>query len=157
MRGLWAERYEMGPGSFDCRYIRHPQAAAKYLSKYMSKRYDDDGVRVGRNGQPYETEYVLGNSYQLSDSLRYLAQPLAEQHLPWHHETALKLGVNLRGGVLFFDSPGEALAWLSNSLSPPPPPLSPAVKGLSVAALDSPQEPSQTSPEPTLEPDRGNS
>ena len=154
MRALWAERYEMGPGSFDSRTIRHAAAAAKYLAKYVSKKHDDEGVRVGRNGQPYETEYVMGNSYQMSDSLRRLAQPVAEHHLPWHDETALKLGVTLRGGVLFFDSPEEAAAWFDRSRSPP---LDAVVKGLSEATLDNLSEPAQTALEPTLEPDRGDS
>ncbi len=133
MRDLWAVKYEMGPGSFDVKKIRSPSRASAYLSKYLTDKkpsfrlgLDGEGMlvhepwRVGRNGQSYERIKFRGNAYRVSNSLRFLARPIAEYHLPWGSPLALRLAVNLRGGVQFFGSSAEALAWVSSNLSAGP-------------------------------------
>jgi hypothetical protein len=130
MRNLWAEKYDMGPGSFDVsKKFRKASRAAAYVCKYVTDKkpvyrtgLDAEGMitlepwRVGRNGQPYERMKFQGNAYRVSDALRVLALPIAEYHLPWGSPLALKLSCNLRGGVQFFDSSAEALAWVSANL-----------------------------------------
>jgi hypothetical protein len=130
MRALWAVKYEMGPGSFHARTkIRSPKRAAAYLTKYLTDKkssyrlgLDGEGMvthekwRVGRNGQPYERMSFRGNAYRVSDALRYYALPIAEYHLPWGSPLALRLSCNLRGGVQFFKSSDEALAWVTSNL-----------------------------------------
>jgi hypothetical protein len=76
--------------------------------------------RVGRNGQSYERIKFRGNAYRVSNSLRFLARPIAEYYLPWGSPLALRLAVNLRGGVQFFGSSAEALVWVSSNLSAGP-------------------------------------
>ncbi len=133
MRDLWAVKYEMGPGSFDVKKIRSPSRAAAYLSKYLTDKkpsyrlgLDADGMitseqwRIGRNGQSYERIKFRGNAYRVSTSLRFLARPIAEYHLPWGSPLALRLAVNLRGGVQFFPSSADALAFVSANLSTGP-------------------------------------
>ncbi len=129
MRDLWAVKYEMGPGSFDVKKIRFASRAAAYLTKYLTDKkpsyrlgLDAEGMlthekwRVGRNGQPYERMSFRGNAYRVSDALRVLSLPIAEYHLPWGSPLALRLSCNLRGGVQFFGSSGEALAWVTSNL-----------------------------------------
>ncbi len=130
MRNLWADKYDMGPGSFDVKAkFRKASRAAAYICKYMTDKnpiyrpgLDAEGMlsfepwRVGRNGQSYERIKFRGNAYRVSDALRVLALPIAEYHLPWGSPLALKLSCNLRGGVRFFDSQAEALAWVSSNL-----------------------------------------
>jgi hypothetical protein len=133
MRDLWAVKYDMGPGSFDVKHIRRPSRAAAYLCKYLTDKkpsfrlgLDGEGMlgfepwRVGRNGQPYERIKFHGNAYRVSDALRLLAVPVAEYHLPWGSPLALRLSVNLRGGVQFFTGPTEALLWVSSNLAGAP-------------------------------------
>lgn len=133
MRDLWAVKYEMGPGSFDVKKMRSASRAAAYLSKYLTDKkpsyrlgLDAEGMltserwRVGRNGEPYKRMMFQGNAYRVSDALRALALPIAEYHLPWGSPLALRLAVNLRGGVQFFPSPADALAWVSSNLSGAP-------------------------------------
>ncbi len=131
MRDLWAVKYEMGPGSFDVRAkFRKGSRAANYICKYTTDKkpsyrlgLDAEGMlthelwRVSRhNGQVYERMSFRGNAYRVSNSLRFLARPIAEYHLPWGSPLALRLAVNLRGGVQFFKSSGEALAWVTSNL-----------------------------------------
>ncbi len=134
MRNLWADKYDMGPGSFDVKAkFRKASRAAAYICKYMTDKnpvyrpsLDAEGMlhfeswRVGRNGQSYERIKFRGNAYRVSSSLRFLARPIAEYHLPWGSPLALRLAVNLRGGVQFFESSAEALAWVSSNLSTGP-------------------------------------
>ncbi len=134
MRNLWADKYDMGPGSFDVKAkFRKASRAAAYICKYMTDKnpvyrpsLDAEGMlhfeswRVGRNGQSYERIKFRGNAYRVSSSLRFLARPIAEYHLPWGSPLALRLAVNLRGGVQFFPSSADALAWVSANLSAGP-------------------------------------
>lgn len=108
LRRLWAEHYEMGPGSFDCKRVKRPKRAAGYLAKYITKG------KQGREG--YARTTFEGNAYRLSSALRQYAAPIAEHHLLWGDPAALRFGVNLRGGVVFHDSKSAALDWLSEHL-----------------------------------------
>ena len=105
-RKLWAIRYRMGPGSFDVKRVSARRAAA-YVSKYVTQHYDEDGCRVGRNGEPYVAMMFRGNGYGMSASMRRGALPVTEFVLPWGTGPALG-AVNLRGCVLFFGSVDEA-------------------------------------------------
>ncbi len=130
MRNLWADKYDMGPGSFDVKAkFRKASRAAAYICKYMTDKnpvyrpgLDAEGMlhfepwRVGRNGQSYERIKFRGNAYRVSDALRVLALPIAEYHLPWGSPLALRLSCNLKGGVRFFGSSGEALDWVTSNL-----------------------------------------
>jgi hypothetical protein len=136
MRDLWANHYEMGPGSFDTKTIRSPARAAAYLTRYVTKDssgnfrvgLDASGMltfepwAVGRNGQPYERVAFRGNAYRVSAALRLLARPIAEYHVPWGSDIALKLSCNLKGGVQFWPSVSSALWWVSENLPRPPNP-----------------------------------
>jgi hypothetical protein len=131
MRDLWAVKYEMGPGSFDVRVkFRKGSRAANYICKYTTDKesiyrlgLDAEGMlthepwRVSRhNGQVYERMSFRGNAYRVSDALRHYALPIAEYHLPWGSPLALRLSCNLKGGVRFFGSSGEALDWVTSNL-----------------------------------------
>jgi hypothetical protein len=118
MRDLWKVKYDNGPGSFDIEVLRNPRRAAAYVAKYVTRSYDDEGARIGRNGEEYQRVSFQGNAYRVSRALRALSLPVTEFVLPW--TTGPVLGaVNLRGCVLFFDDPEKAHAALALALSPP--------------------------------------
>jgi hypothetical protein len=72
LRTLWAEKYELGPGSFNAKYLKgNAKLAGAYLSHaaaYLSRSHD--AVRMGRNGKPYVRNEFQGNAYSISTSLR---------------------------------------------------------------------------------------
>jgi hypothetical protein len=120
MRDLWAVTYGMGAGSMHVRAIRDPGRAAAYVTKvasYMCK-VDDDGRKIGRGGQPYETEWFTGNAYGVSDALRCFSRPTAEYHVSWGHPLAYRLAdifgkeLHLTGFVYFAKSKEHALSML---------------------------------------------
>ena len=119
MRNLWKVKYDNGPGSFDIEVIRKPRRVAAYVAKYVTRHYDDEGARIGRNGDEYRRLSFQGNAYRVSRGLRRLAEPVTELALAWTVGPALG-AVNLRGCVLFFDSPEKAHAALSAALTPGP-------------------------------------
>ena len=117
MRELWKLDYGMGPGSFDVKVLRRPDRAAGYMVRYITRDHDDEGVRVGRNGEVYQRVCWQGNAYGVSQGLRELAAPVTELALAWTVGPVLG-AVNLRGCVLFFASAEEAHAALAAALDP---------------------------------------
>jgi hypothetical protein len=122
LRELWRVRYGHGPGSFDIKRLRSPRRAAAYLVRYLTRDTapvgtELEGLRVGRNGQPYQRLSFRGNAYRVAGGLRGYASPITELALEWTHGPVLG-AVNLRGCVLFFDSPEDAHAALARALSP---------------------------------------
>lgn len=116
MRDLWADKYGMGAGSFDCKPIRRASRAAAYISKladYVSKGV---GGKSATSEEKPVRDVFSGNSYQISDALRYFAAPVAEYHLAWGSPVALRFGVTLRGGVMFHETSQDALTWLRDAL-----------------------------------------
>jgi hypothetical protein len=79
LRTLWADKYELGPGSFDVKSLKgSSKLAANYLShaavNYLSRDHGD--VRVGRNGKPYVRTQFAGRAYSISTSLMKGALPI---------------------------------------------------------------------------------
>jgi hypothetical protein len=72
LRTLWAEKYELGPGSFNAKYLKgNAKLAGAYLSHaaaYLSRSHD--AIRIGRNGKPYVRTAFKGNAYSISTALR---------------------------------------------------------------------------------------
>jgi hypothetical protein len=136
LRGLWAEKYGMGPGSVDILKLKTGKGAASYLSKmarYVSKcerkpegyrlGLDAEGMmtfdpwRVGRSGQPYERVRFHGRASDMSRAARALSEFVIKFSASW----GAFPGLSLKGGSLFFNSAAEAEAVLIDWLSGPSP------------------------------------
>ena len=128
MRDLWAERYEMGPGSFHARPMRKASRAASYLAKVVSYMMKD-GERLGRNGLPYERDVFTGNAYQISAALRWYAAPVSvplpgggsvsEFHVPWGSRAVLGAS-SIRGVCHFFTDLEGAMSFVDHLMSRSP-------------------------------------
>lgn len=136
LRALWAESYGMGAVSVDIKHMRSPKGAAKYLSKYLTKKprtqtvgLDPDGHLTFRpwpvsrhNGQPYVRSRFRGNPYGMSQAARGGTAVRTALHAPLEAFAGL---LSWHGRSLFFDSPADAESWLAavvNGEQPPPPP-----------------------------------
>jgi len=134
LRNLWAEKYEMGPGSVHILKLNTAKGAASYLSKmagYVVKgkstnayrpSIDAGGMvqfepwRVNEKGVPYERIYFRGRASDMSREAREYSFPEIIFEAPWGAFPNL----GIRGGSFYFDSPSEAVEWLSNLTGPSP-------------------------------------
>ncbi len=84
LRVLWADKYELGPGSFDAKTLKgNAELAGAYLTHataYLTREHD--AIRIGRNGKPYVRTVFKGNAYSISTSLRKGALPIEYDALP---------------------------------------------------------------------------
>ncbi len=78
LRALWADKYELGPGSFDVKYLKgNAELAGAYLTHataYLTREHD--AIRMGRNGKPYVRTAFAGRAYSISTSLIKGALPI---------------------------------------------------------------------------------
>jgi hypothetical protein len=134
VRQVWADEYQMGPGSVDILKFRSAKGAARYLGKYLSGgnphhrvSLDVDGTLlfdpwpVSRHtGEPYVRDRFRGNPYGMSQAARVgtvagTVLTAASDAFPgldgWH------------GTRWFYDSPEDAEVVLAAAVAAGPSPV----------------------------------
>jgi hypothetical protein len=121
LRHLWADKYELGPGSFDAKTLKgNAELAGAYLTRataYLTREHD--AVRIGRNGKPYVRTQFAGRAYSISTSLMKGALPIQFDALPLTDSRVNSLAKTLNwtndGYVAYrnFDSLADAKAHLA--------------------------------------------
>ena len=133
MRRLWAEVYDMGPGSVDVQWMRSAKGAASYMARaaaYLGKQGGADGYRLGldgegmlswepwrksrHNGQWYVRVEWRGRASDMSRALRAYAAVHVELAAEWGAFPML----GLNGRSWYFEDTATAERFLVALLSP---------------------------------------
>ena len=133
MRRLWAEVYDMGPGSVDVQWMRSAKGAASYMARaaaYLGKQGGADGYRLGldgegmlswepwrksrHNGQWYVRVEWRGRASDMSRALRAYAAVHVELAAEWGAFPML----GLSGRSWYFEDTATAENFLVALLSP---------------------------------------